>query len=43
MYLFRGGILDGKAGFTYCRLLGWYEWMIVWKEREIRAHARDKT
>jgi hypothetical protein len=43
MYLFRGGILDGKAGFTYCRLLAWYEWMIVWKEREIRAHARGKT
>lgn len=43
MYLFRGGILDGKAGFTYCQLLAWYESLIVWKEREIRAHARDKT
>ena len=43
MYLFRGGILDGKAGFTYCRLLAWYEWLIVLKEREIRARARDKT
>jgi glycosyltransferase involved in cell wall biosynthesis len=43
MYLFRGGVLDGKAGFTYCRLLAWYEWLIVVKEREIRAHARDKT
>jgi len=43
MYLFRGGILDGRAGFTYCRLLGWYEWLIVLKEREIKAHARDKT
>src|SRR6516164_3929960 len=43
MYLFRGGILDGKAGFTYCRLLAWYERLIVLKEREIRAHARDKT
>jgi len=39
MYLFRGGILDGKAGFTYCRLLAWYEWLIVLKEREIRARA----
>ena len=37
MYLFRGGILDGKAGFTYCRLLAWYESLIVWKEREIRG------
>jgi glycosyltransferase involved in cell wall biosynthesis len=43
MYLFRGGILDGKAGFTYCRLLAWYERLIVLKEREIRARARDKT
>jgi glycosyltransferase involved in cell wall biosynthesis len=43
MYLFRGGILDGKAGFMYCRLLAWYEWLIVLKEREIRARARDKT
>jgi glycosyltransferase involved in cell wall biosynthesis len=43
MYLFRGGILDGKAGFTYCRLLAWYEWLIVLKEREVRAHARGKT
>ena len=43
MYLFRGGILDGKAGFMYCRLLAWYEWLTVLKEREIRARARDKT
>ena len=43
MYLFRGGILDGKAGFTYCRLLALYEWLIVLKEREIRARARHKT
>jgi glycosyltransferase involved in cell wall biosynthesis len=42
MYLLRGGILDGKAGFTYCRLLAWYEWLIVLKEREIRARTRDK-
>jgi len=43
MYLFRAGILDGKIGFTYCRLLAWYEWLIVLKEREIKAHARAKT
>jgi glycosyltransferase involved in cell wall biosynthesis len=35
MYLFRRGILDGRAGLTYCRLLAWYEWLIVLKEREI--------
>jgi glycosyltransferase involved in cell wall biosynthesis len=43
MYLFRGGILDGKSGFMYCRLLAWYEWLIVLKEGELRARARDKT
>jgi hypothetical protein len=43
MYLFHGGILDGRAGLTYCRLLARYEWLIVLKEREIRANARDKT
>jgi glycosyltransferase involved in cell wall biosynthesis len=43
MYLLRGGILDGKAGFTYCRLLAWYEWLIVLKEREIAGHTRDKS
>jgi glycosyltransferase involved in cell wall biosynthesis len=43
MYLFRGGILDGKAGFTYCRLLAWYEWLIVLKERAIRERGPDKT
>jgi glycosyltransferase involved in cell wall biosynthesis len=43
MYLFRSGILDGKPGFTYCRLLAWYEWLIVLKERELKAHARGKT
>ena len=42
MYLLRGGILDGKIGFTYCRLLAWYERLIVLKEREIRARAREK-
>ena len=42
MYLFRGGILDGRIGFTYCRLLAWYEQLIVLKEREMRVAARRK-
>jgi glycosyltransferase involved in cell wall biosynthesis len=41
MYLLRGGILDGEPGFTYCWLLAWYEWLIVLKEREIRANAQE--
>src|SRR5215813_4452309 len=40
MYLFRGGILDGKVGFTYSRMLAWYKWLIVQKEREIRQARR---
>ena len=40
MYLLRGGVLDGQAGFTYCRLLALYEAMTVQKERELRLAAR---
>jgi glycosyltransferase involved in cell wall biosynthesis len=36
MYLFRLGFLDGRAGLTYCRLLRWYESMIVLKTEELR-------
>jgi len=36
MYLFRLGFLDGLAGFTYCRLMAIYEFMITSKIREIR-------
>jgi len=43
MYLLRGGILDCKAGFTYCRLLAWYEGLIVLKEREIRAREIKRS
>jgi glycosyltransferase involved in cell wall biosynthesis len=40
MYLFRLGFLDGRAGLTYCRLLRWYEWMIVLKTAELRRAQR---
>lgn len=39
MYLWRRGFLDGRAGWNYCRLLTWYERMIVLKERELRARS----
>jgi glycosyltransferase involved in cell wall biosynthesis len=42
-YLWKQGFRDGYRGWVFCRLLAWYERMIVWKEREIREHARDKT
>jgi glycosyltransferase involved in cell wall biosynthesis len=36
MYLFRLGFLDGYPGYTYCRLLAMYEYMIVLKTKESR-------
>jgi glycosyltransferase involved in cell wall biosynthesis len=40
MYILRGGFLDGAAGFTYCRLLYFYELMIVLKVKEQRRKAQ---
>ena len=40
MYLLRCGFLDGRAGFTYCRLLAMYEYMIVLKLRELRRREQ---
>src|SRR5215208_3958885 len=42
-YLWKQGFRDGYRGWVLCRLLAWYERMIVWKEREIEAQAQDKT
>ncbi|KAB2674931.1 glycosyltransferase family 2 protein [Brucella tritici] len=36
MYVLRGGFLDGKPGYLYCRLLSAYEFMIVIKMEEQR-------
>ncbi|GAA5624393.1 hypothetical protein Brsp04_04292 [Brucella sp. NBRC 12952] len=36
MYLLRGGFLDGKPGYLYCRLLAAYEFMIIVKMEERR-------
>jgi len=42
LYMFglRGGFLDGRAGFIYCRLLMTYETMIVTKMMEIQRRER---
>lgn len=40
LYIVRGGILDGRAGFTVCILKALYEFMIDCKVSEIRR--RDK-
>ncbi len=39
MYLLRGGILDGRAGYSYCHLLSIYEAMIDAKVAEFGRHA----
>ena len=36
LYLFRLGILDGRAGLTYCILRSIYEYMIDIKVKELR-------
>ena len=36
MYFVRLGFLDGRPGFTYCRLLADYEYMTVLKIHELR-------
>lgn len=43
MYFVRGGIFDGVAGFTYCRLLAIYEYMIVLKLNELQRRSRGLT
>jgi len=35
MYILNRGFLDGRAGWTYCRLQAMYEYMIVLKVREL--------
>lgn len=40
MYVFRLGVLDGGAGYVYCRLLAAYEYMIVTKMAEIRRREQ---
>lgn len=34
-YIIRGGFLDGRAGYTFCKLRKTYEWMISLKIREL--------
>lgn len=42
MYVFRLGFLDGWAGFTYCRLLSMYEYMIDIQMKELRRLKAGK-
>jgi hypothetical protein len=42
MYVLKRGFLDGRAGFTYCRLQAMYEYMLVVKMAELSRHARGE-
>ncbi|MEL6332243.1 MAG: glycosyltransferase family 2 protein, partial [Cyanobacteria bacterium J06626_26] len=36
MYVFLGGLLDGRAGFTWCLLQAFYEYLITLKVWELQ-------
>ena len=40
MYFILGGILDGRAGFTWCVLQAFYEYLIILKVWELQHGAR---
>jgi glycosyltransferase involved in cell wall biosynthesis len=41
MYLFLGGCLDGRAGFTWCTLQAFYEYLILVKAWEIELNRAE--
>ena len=43
LYFIRGGLLDGRAGLTYCSLRAIYEYMILLKARELRFRGSGKS
>ncbi|MGB3300743.1 MAG: glycosyltransferase family 2 protein [Phormidesmis sp.] len=43
MYFFLGGVLDGRAGFTWCVLQSFYEYLILLKVWEIRHYSQSES
>ena len=41
-YLLKGGLLDGRPGYIFCRLLAIYEFLSVAKREEMRRAADDE-
>jgi hypothetical protein len=41
LYLVRGGVLEGRAGLTFCLLRAWYEFMIDVKRRELQRRQSN--
>ncbi len=42
-YVWKQGFRDGYRGWVLCRLLGWYERMIVLKEREMKKRLSNSN
>jgi hypothetical protein len=42
MYFILGGILDGKAGFAWCTLQAFYEYLILLKVDELKANRQSQ-
>src|SRR4030095_13515183 len=42
-YIWKQGFRDGYRGWVLCRLLAWYERMIVSKERELKKQCVNST
>lgn len=40
LYIVRGGFLDGRAGFDYCVLMSFYDFLTRLKVRELRSECR---
>lgn len=41
-YIWKGGFLDGQAGYVFCRLLAIYEYLSVSKYKELRRAESDR-
>jgi len=42
-YILKGGFLEGRPGFEYCVNLGYYEYLIRIKMRELRQHHANRS
>lgn len=42
-YVWRGGFLDGRRGFVFCRLMAWYEFLCAAKARELKRTGESKS
>ena len=43
MYFFLGGFLDGQAGFAWCTLQAFYEYLILLKVQEIKTQQQNNS